>query len=206
MDQSLITLKEEINQTSEAQHDLAKWKLAVTAVLGAAAFGFGKEVVKADIPSYWLLLFIPFVCAYIDLFDYQYELRTLVIARFLRHSGAGDTLQKYEQECEQQRGLHTFSLGKFAVLSSSIGASVVGPVFYFVYRNYAPDRTSLLVPLPVAIAIWSVGVVIIVGLWIYFHHQAKEISKGEQQGWDRERDGTPGPTHGPELKVSAARR
>ena len=93
---SLITLKEEINKNNEMEHDLAKWKLGVTAALGAAAFGLGKD---CGTPPYWLLLFVPFVCAYIDLFVYQYELRILVIARFLRqHHQDGDKfLMKYEK-------------------------------------------------------------------------------------------------------------
>jgi hypothetical protein len=55
MDSTLILLKEEINKTNEAEHDLAKWKLGVTAALGAAALGVGKD----GSPPYWLLLSIP---------------------------------------------------------------------------------------------------------------------------------------------------
>jgi hypothetical protein len=65
----------------EDEHDLAKWKLGVTAALAAAAFGLAGQ---NSGPNYWLLLIVPFVCAYVDLYAYQYELRIRVIARFLR--------------------------------------------------------------------------------------------------------------------------
>ncbi len=57
MGSALNLLKEEINQTSGMGHDLAKWKLGVTATLGAAAFGLANN----GVPNYWLLLFVPFV-------------------------------------------------------------------------------------------------------------------------------------------------
>jgi hypothetical protein len=175
MDSTLTLLKQEINKTMEAEHDLAKWKLGVTAALGAAAFGFGQN---GSSPSYWLLLFVPFVCAYVDLFNYQYELRIRVIARFLRKPGQGDELlQKYEQECDDQRGKRIFSLGNWAEFGCSLGASILGPIFYVLHNKYYnSDKGSLLVSRPAAGIIWFLGVLLIVFLWLYFQYQALKLS------------------------------
>ena len=129
MEATLISLKEEINKTHDAEHDLAKWKLVVTAALGAAAFGLLGNGGKTN---YWALLFIPFVCVYIDLFKYQYELRVLLIARFLRDNGGdGEILQRYELQCHADRRQHgLFSLGRLADITCSLGASALGAVFF----------------------------------------------------------------------------
>ncbi len=171
--ESIVLLKQEINQTNEQEHDLAKWKLGVTAALGAAAFGIGKN----DNPGYWLLLFIPFVCAYIDLFVYQYEIRILVLANFIRNHGQDDrVLNSYERECDERRGkTRVFSLGDWADLSCSLGASIIGPVFYFLHRRTHPKDTSLLISPAAAGVIWSAGVLLIVGLTIYFQIQRKAL-------------------------------
>lgn len=173
MDEALTLLKEEINKTLEAEHDLGKWKLAVTAALGAAAFGLAGHD-----PNYWLLLFVPFVCAYIDLYSYQYEFRVRVIARFLReHPGRDAVLQIYEQECERLRGQDVFSLGNWAGIGSSLGASVLGPVVYFlrIQHDHAFSE-SLLLPLTAAGAIWFLGALLIFILWRYFQSHARTIS------------------------------
>jgi hypothetical protein len=175
MDSVLNLLKQEINTTMEAEHDLAKWKLGVTAALGAAAFGLAK-----DRPNYWLLLLVPFVCAYVDLYAYQYELRIRVIAQFLRgHPAKGDELlQTYELECENWREQHVFSLGNWAGIGCSLGASVFGPVFYVLQRMHHTAPDNLLVSLKAGGTIWLLGVLLIFFLWWYFHVQARKI-RGE---------------------------
>ena len=176
MDSSYSLLKEEINKTQEAQHDLAKWKLGVAAGLGAVAFGLAKN----SCPAYWLLLFVPFVCAYIDLYSYQYQFRIYVIAKFLRDDGPGGdaVMQRYERECEGRRSRGDFSLGNWAGFGCSLGASALGPVFYALQpsREKCPD--SLLIPTWAAVAIWLVGIGLIICLWIYFRHHTKKISQG----------------------------
>jgi hypothetical protein len=164
-------LKGEINTTQEQQHDLAKWKLAATAVLGAAAFGLSGE---KQAPNYWLLFFVPFVCAYVDLYDYQYRLRVLVIARFLREQTTDTDLKAYEDACEALRRKRSrdFDLGKWAGIGSSIGASIFGPFFYFYNRHRNPAPDTLLVSPKAAICMWSVGVLLIVLL--YFNYLLKE--------------------------------
>jgi hypothetical protein len=182
-------LKEEINKTQDAEHDLAKWKLGVTAALGTVAFGLSKD----NAPAYWLLFLVPFVCAYVDLYDYQYRLRTLVIAKFLREEAGDPVLQAYENRCAAQREKHTFNLGTMAAISSSIGASIFGPVFYFFLRLPAPTGApitpavpncvpvppavsdSLLVRPVYALAIWVVGIALVIGLYLHFRYKEREI-------------------------------
>jgi hypothetical protein len=175
MDSTIALLKEEINKTNEEEHDLAKWKLGVTAALGAAALGLG----TTGSPPYWLLLFIPLVCAYIDLFEYQYELRIRVIARFLRRHGHENAiLLAYEKECETVRqNSEVFSLGEWAQLLSSLGASlVVAPVFLALNRLHHATKDILQVPLSLAVVIWVMGVVVVVGLRIYFEMMSRQLA------------------------------
>ncbi len=177
MDSTLTLLKEEINKTQEAEHDLAKWKLLVTAALGGAAFG----ITQSD-PNYWLLLFVPFVCAYVDLYAYQYQLRIQAIARFLRSQGQSDSiLMAYEHECESLRKKHIFSLGNWAGIACSLGASIFGPVVYVVQRRLNPSVGNLLVSPLTAGIIWLTGGLLIVGLWIFFQALEWRLSKSSPQ-------------------------
>lgn len=171
MDSTLNLLKEEINKTMEAEHDLAKWKLGVTAALGAAAFGIGKS------PNYWLLLFVPFVCAYIDLYAYQYQLRIGVLAQFLRvHAQDDPVLRMYEEKCHELREEGpAFSLGDWAGIGCSLGASIFGPVFYILQRYQTGPDKSLLVSPWAAGVIWLLGALLIIYLWWYFHAQSAKI-------------------------------
>jgi hypothetical protein len=129
---SLNLLKQEINQTLESEHDFAKWKLIVTAALGGAAMGLD----KSGSAHIWLLLLVPFACAYIDLHLSQYQARILVMAQFIRQyepSGHGEdvdyTLPRYEKYCEQLRSTqgHFFDLGQFAHQLASFGISIAAP-------------------------------------------------------------------------------
>jgi hypothetical protein len=180
MDSALNLLKEEINKTNEAEHDLAKWKLGVTAALGAAAFGLAD---KTSNPNYWLLLLVPFVCAYIDLYAYQYQFRILVIARFLREHPEDDAvLQSYEELCERRRREGIFSLGSRAGIACSLGASLLGPLLYLLRRWHESGKFfSIQPPLVVAGVLWFVGVLLIVSLWGRFKYQAKKISSESGQ-------------------------
>jgi hypothetical protein len=145
----------------------------VTAALGAAAFGlFG----NGSKPSYWVLVIIPFVCAYIDLFKYQYELRIFVIAQFLReHRGDTGILQKYELRCHADR--QKFSLGRLADITCSLGASIISAAFYMLLS------TDALASRIGAGAAWLVGVIMIVAVRLYFGHEWRmlEQEKGRSQ-------------------------
>src|SRR5271165_1722692 len=102
MDTTLQLLKQEINQSTDTLHDLAKWKLIVVSALAAAALG----LTPSGHGHYSLVLLIPYACAYVDLNCYQHLIRIAVIARFLReHRGSGGDglLQLYECQCEELR-------------------------------------------------------------------------------------------------------
>jgi len=158
---TLDLLKQEINETMKSEHDFAKWKLIVVAGLGGAALGLGKES-----PHYWLMLCIPFVCAYIDLHSYQYQTRIMVLARFIREHGKEDpVLQAYEKLCEKFRQKRTFYMGQYANLSASLGLSLLAPAFA-VAPFWDPVR-KMSVGAYVAIGLWVLGIVLIVILWGY---------------------------------------
>jgi hypothetical protein len=175
MDSTSTLLKQEINDTQAAQHDLAKWKLIVTAALGGAAFGFSNN----NQPNLWLLLFIPFVCAYVDLYDYQYRLRVLVIAKFLREKSSDPVLKSYEEACERVRESRAgdFNLGKRAALGSSIVASVVGPLLYFIWNSDTGVQAHVTIPRLVAFAIWLCSISLVVFFYLDFRRKEDKLSK-----------------------------
>ncbi|HVU48028.1 MAG TPA: hypothetical protein VHD85_17995 [Terracidiphilus sp.] len=174
MDSTSALLKQEINQTQEAEHDLAKWKLVVTAALGATAFGLAGQ----SNTNLWLLLFIPFVCAYVDLYDYQYRLRVFVIAMFLRERARDEELKEYEWACEhiRQSRAKDFDLGKWAGLGSSVVASILGPLFYVLalFNNKAHEVIAM--PLSATIPIWIFSLILVVYLYWDFHQKEKKLS------------------------------
>ena len=183
MNSAATVLKQEIRQTMEEEHDLAKWKLFVVAALGAAAFGLFQNN-----PKHWLLLFVPFVCAYIDLYAYQYQIRIAVIAEFLRSDAAVDeALQRYELKCGELAGKGAFSLGIWAGIGSSLGMCASGPVLYLLrhlyylqHRQTGPDY--LQVPIWWAAGIWLVGVLLIVSFWAYFKYIALPRVRKAREG------------------------
>jgi hypothetical protein len=176
MDSALNLLKQEINATVAEGHDLAKWKLVVTAALGVAAFGLTEK----NKPCYWVLLFVPFVCVYIDLYTYQMRLRVQVIAKFLREHPEGDAvLQKYELECQKLRGphRHVFDVENLAGLTCSLFVSGSGPVLYFLLllRGRASLDDLLISPAAAGI-VWLFGVFLIVLLYKVSKRMGKPFS------------------------------
>ena len=155
-------LKGEVNQTLESLHDFAKWKLIVTSALAAAAFGLTSA---AATTRYWLLLFIPFACAYIDLNCYQYLIRISVIARSLRGVAASDAdLAHYEQLCDELRECGVFSLGEYAQVAVSLAISLVAPAFTVLQFRSANQPIGMWI----AIAFWALGVFSVLILWWYY--------------------------------------
>jgi hypothetical protein len=159
-------LKQEINKTMEQEHDLAKWKLAAVAILGAAGLGLDNHNPGSSGSPTWLLLFIPFVCAYIDLYCYQYQIRIAVLARFLRGRREEDpVLQKYEEFCEEWRKKKGFSLGNWAGFGCSLFASLVGPVLHL-WKTGAGAMD---------LSVSLLGVGIIVFLWVDFERLSRKL-------------------------------
>ena len=203
MDSAFALLKGEINKTQEAEHDLAKWKIAVVAVLGAAALAVGKE---ANLNKAWLLLFVPFVCAYIDLYSYQYSLRILVIAKFLREypKGDDDVLRDYEIECaDLRKSKKTFSLGSRAGTAASVVLSAIWPAFYVIQRSEGVGLAKALSSLNLreylwVLIVWLVGVTLIISLRIYYGVKAKRICKEEEEPRDVASQNAPNKTVPPQ--------
>lgn len=176
--ETLQLLKQEISQTMESQHDFAKWKLIVVAGLGTAALGLGKENLP-NLPHYWLLLFIPFACAYIDLHSYQYQNRIMVIAHFIRDyrpggavQGDDAALQAYENLCQSFRKKHIFDLGQYANVAASITLSVVAGLAPWFSPGSAPQQAPQQPQqapqhMLAMECLWIVGVLLILLLWFY---------------------------------------
>jgi len=182
--ESLNLLKQEINQTLESEHDFAKWKLIVVAALGAAALGLGKE----EKPQLWLLLFIPFVCAYIDLHLSQYQARILVLAQFIRgyRPSAGEKaidtiLQNYEKYCEELRSRksHFFDLGQFANRNASFVLSILAPaaasaVFW---KSLSGMNRALWLGIVTWLALWLLGTAAIWKVWASHRQRLAELTR-----------------------------
>jgi hypothetical protein len=121
-DMSLNLLKEEINQTHETNHDIAQKKLILAASWLAVSLGLTSHQATAgtQFPAHFLLLAVPLVCAYSDLFYYQNMLRILVIARFIREEPEDSTLKAYEKFVDRARASEkSFLFEKVAHVGSS---------------------------------------------------------------------------------------
>lgn len=153
--ESVRLLKQEINDTFASIHDLVKWKLAVCAVLGAAALGLNTSGDKRQ-QYYLLLLFIPFVCAYIDLYCYQYQIRILVIARFLRRQTTDAVLRQYELWCTETRKTGAFGLWHLAGASATAVMSFAAVVAAWVQFRHAGRWANLGFALLLVIVAWTV--------------------------------------------------
>lgn len=164
-------LKKEINQTVESLHDFAKWKLIVTAAIAAAALGLTSS---ASRPLYWLLLFIPFTCAYIDLNCYQYQIRITVISRFLRQLAQDPILEDYERMCEDLRAQDdVFDLGKYAQVGASLFISIIAGLFPI--WQFAKSRQTISLFISVGVLIF--GVLLICWLWKHYDAKNKAVYK-----------------------------
>ena len=187
--ESLNLLKQEINQTLESEHDFAKWKLIVVAALGGAALGLA----KTDQPQVWLLLLIPFACAYIDLHLSQYQARILVLARFIRRyrpsphtEDADTTLEDYEKYCHELRATkdHFFDLGLFANRAASLALSIAVPIVAGVALWQGPPNKAVgFLHWPSAkhsfgFVVWAVGMVLILGIWSDHRKRLNKLKKG----------------------------
>jgi hypothetical protein len=181
--ESLNLLKQEINQTIESEHDFAKWKLIVVAALGGAALGLN----KTDLAQPWLILFIPFACAYIDLHLSQYQARMLVLAHFIRcyrfGSAAQDkdeTLPRYEDYCNRLRKSkrHIFDLGQLASLIASLGLSISAPGLAFAVSWKTPQTFNFH---PWEWGVWFAGIVTICVVWIGNDRRQKHLKVESQK-------------------------
>ena len=164
---SATILKEEINQTHGTIHNIAQWKIILVTSLAAVALGLTSSSDlsqgPARFPALLLLLAVPFVCAYSDLFYYQNLLRILIIAQFIRTKTEDDTLHRYETFVADARRGGAFFLETFAHIISSAVLSLA-PALCF-----ASELRSPLFKGPwehfVFLAIWTIW---LIGIWCIF--------------------------------------
>jgi hypothetical protein len=159
-------LKEEINQSTDALHDFAKWKLIVVSALAAAALGLTPT---GPYPS--LLVLIPYACAYVDLNSYQHLIRITVIAQFLRKHDGDKDLQLYELQCDHLRAKRygVFDLMIYAQIWSSVAMSILaigGAIFLFAHKG---EWVRCLFSLYIG----EFGLVLVMGLWAYYKRKDK---------------------------------
>jgi hypothetical protein len=160
-------LEAEIGQTLEDLHDFAKWKLIVVAALISTALGL-LDPKRGVAP--WLLVFVPYACAYVDLNCYQYLLRIFLISKVLRgRKDESPLLCEYERECEVYRKKGFFSFGLFAQIGCSLVFAFVP--LGFAFEQLRADKTSLPNTCPL-LATWLVGVVLIVLCYWFFSRKS----------------------------------
>jgi hypothetical protein len=118
--------------------------LIVTSVIAGAALG----LTPGSTARSWLVLFIPYACAYVDLNCYQYLIRITVIARCLRQHGSEDLLHRYEELCQKLRDKHgVFKLGQYAQVGASLGMSIVAPLvaaLRFAEQNHGDSNNDFI--------------------------------------------------------------
>jgi hypothetical protein len=166
-------LKREINQTIKSLHDFAKWKLIVTSAIAAAALGLAPGESRQTL--YWLFLFTPFACAYIDLNCYQYLIRITVISHYLRKNTTPEDqgLQLYERQVEVLRkNYNIFDLGQYAQIGVSMFISIA-PVFAVVQFVREQRRVAVVLSL----VAWGVGVFLVWFLWRHYLRKNADADK-----------------------------
>lgn len=165
-------IKQETNFSLESLHDFAKWKLIVASGLAAAGLGLNGPQGKA-----WLLLLIPYACAYIDLYSYQDLIRIIVVSQFFKNHSDDAILRAWEehtQKLHKQYGV--WRLGYHAQIGGSLVLSlapVITCIEFFVTKHWGW--------LGVAIPMWIAGVCLSIGLWRYYEGILKAASDPESE-------------------------
>jgi len=125
-------LRSEILQAQVARTDLLKYKLFVSAAIGAVALGTGPSAGGGKVP--YVVGIIPLVCLYIDAVCKHNDIRILVIGRFLGLRRSGSFAAEYERFAGSLRsvfGLEAFALSfSTMVLSSGIAAAGAGRLIF----------------------------------------------------------------------------
>ncbi len=129
-------LRTEIVEAQRSRTDLMKYKLVVTAALGAVALGVGPAAGTRQVP--YVVGIIPLVCLYVDAVCHHNDIRIMVIGRYLRSEG----LHGYETLAQELR--EKFNLERVALEWSSLAISIGLVAFGMLYGalSRAPvDRT-----------------------------------------------------------------
>jgi hypothetical protein len=161
-------LKEETKLTLSDLHDFAKWKLTAAAALASIGLGLTKYHAQN---SHWLLVLIPYVCLFVDLNIYNYNLRLLVISKVIKEYCKADNLLRiYECTCEEgcsRDGI--FASATLAQLGSSIMFSMLSSYAFF-------QSSGGSVVLASEVACWGVGIVLIVLFYKDYKNKRDKIT------------------------------
>jgi hypothetical protein len=109
-------LQAEIIEAQRQRADLIKWKVVLIAALGTVGLGLSATVVTSP----WVLICVPFVCAYVDLMCMNLWLRIHVIGEFRRSCDHDDELHEYERFVGEVRQAYSFE--PIALFASSFVA------------------------------------------------------------------------------------
>ncbi|MDJ0899552.1 MAG: hypothetical protein QNJ55_12145 [Xenococcus sp. MO_188.B8] len=181
--------RQEIRDAQAVRSDLLKWKLIISAALGAVGLGLESSKDGNDIfPVDLAFCLIPFVCAYVDLLCYQMNLRMFVINIFFKRLelDSNDTwknhkdiylFKKYEQTCDEVRKdkkINAFILDSWALTWSSLFLSILVIIIYW----FQKDRPE---------AIWFlfagvVGILMALITGAVYKSKVNNLQKGLQEG------------------------
>ncbi len=121
----MADLRDEIVESQKTRADILKWKLIIVASLGGAGLGLTGQAKDAAFGyAYLALMFIPFVCVYVDLLCRHNALRIEIIGAFLR-SREADPQYAYEQFVDSKRHLKAFDLEDWVLRYSTIALSAL---------------------------------------------------------------------------------
>ncbi|MCI5160313.1 MAG: hypothetical protein D3906_18190 [Candidatus Electrothrix sp. AUS1_2] len=160
-------LKEETKLTLSDLHDFAKWKLTAAAALASIGLGLKETQVHSQV-SLWLLVFIPYICLFVDLNIYNYNLRLLVISKVIKESCKADNLIRiYESTCEKGcRRNGVFTSATLAQLGSTIMFSMLS-----IYAFFQSSGGSLVYE----VACWGVGMLLIALFYMDYESKRNKI-------------------------------
>lgn len=165
--EAIKILKEETKLTLSDLHDFAKWKLTAAAALASIGLGLTRDHSQA---SLWLLVFIPYVCLFVDLNIYNYNLRLLVISKVIKEScKANNLIRIYECTCEEKGCCRNgvFTPATLAQLGSSIMFSMLSICAFF--------QSSGRLLLAAEIACWGIGMLLIALFYMDYKSKRNEI-------------------------------
>lgn len=132
-----------IIETQKTQADFMKWKILISAIIGAASLGiYGSPQNKIgnshNIQNY-LACLIPLVCAYVDAMFFHLWFRIMIIGKYFR-TNSNSCFNCYENAIEELRQQNEitedwFFIERYAVVGSSLILNLLVLVFGFVVNG-----------------------------------------------------------------------
>lgn len=113
-------LRYEVVEAQKARTDLMKYKLVVTAILGAVAIGVGPAAGAERVP--YVVGMIPAVALYVDAVCNHNDIRMMVIGRYLRSSDS--PYRGYEEVAHHMRRYFNIERVALDLSSLALGLSI----------------------------------------------------------------------------------